>query len=489
MKWKGILCSILWLAGLCACVPGGGGGGANGNRPPRILGLHTAAIPGGGGGSGNMITHRVEVEAMDPDGDPLTYTYVGEDNTMLVSPNGMTAEVQIFMYRNSARVTVMVEDGKGNRASQNVDLLDDNHAPTITAFGAGKYRMRPGENTGLTAAITDADGDAVACNFWITSGAFRGTLDDIQLSSGNVCTATFTSTSSRNGLVTVLVEATDSHGGRSTGELVLRVARDFSVVGSLNTSPLEVYGLDYTADGRFIVSDFVNQVMVFHPAGSVLQSPQPIPDADSGQFYVRALAVDRTLPDEPLYIGSQNQHHREKVYVFDQDLAPQGEWSLPPNAVPHYLLVRPDGSVLISDEGFSRILIRKPDGTVETWAQGLNRPRQLARDPLTGNIYVINRENPRVSVLTKDGVLLKEWRGVDGDFSEPHGIAVDRRHEIVVVADTSNSRLQVFDLEGNYLLTWTSPEVNVPRYIIIGPDGLYHIASYQDQKVHLLDYQ
>ena len=489
MGWKRASYSILLLLWLCACVPAGSGGGSNGNRPPRILGLDTVAIPGGGGGSGNMVTHRVEVDAMDPDGDPLTYTYVGEDNAMLVSPNGMTAEVQISMYRNSARVTVTVEDGKGNRTTQNVDLLNDNHSPTITAFGANKYRMRPGESAGLTVAITDADGDAVACNYWITSGMFHGGLDDIQLASGNICTATFTATSSRNGLVTVLAEATDNHGGRSTSELVLRVARDFSVVGSLNTSPLGVYGLDYTADGRFIVSDFVDQVMVFNPAGSVLQSPQPIPYADSGQFHVRALAVDRTLPDEPLYIGSQNQHHREKVYVFDQDLVQQGEWSLPPNAVPHSFLVRPDGSVLISDEGFSRILIRKPDGTVETWAQGLNRPRQLARDPLTGNIYVINRENPRVSVLTKDGVLLREWRGVDGDFFEPHGIAVDRRHEIVVVADTSNSRLQVFDLEGNYLLTWTSPEVNVPRYIIIGPDGLYHIASYLDQKVHTLDYQ
>ncbi len=489
MEWKRTLCLIPLLVGLCACVPGGSGGGANGNRPPRILGLDTVAIPGGGGGSGNLVTHRVEVEAMDPDGDPLAYTYVGEDNAMLVSANGMTAEVQISMYRNSAQVTVTVEDGQGNRATQNVDLLNDNHSPTIASFEASKYRIRPGESAELTVVITDEDGDAVECDSWITSGAFRGSLGNVHLAAGHVCMATLMATSSRNGLVTVLVEATDSHGGRSTGELVLRVARDFSVVGSLNTSPLEVYGLDYTADGRFIVSDFANQVMVFNSVGMVLQSPQPIPDVDGGQIYVRALAVDRTLPDEPLYIGSQNQHHREKVYVFNQDLVPQGEWSLPSNAVPHYLLVRPDGSVLISDEGFSRVLIRKPDGTVETWAEGLNRPRQLARDPLTGNIYVINRENPRVSVLTKDGVLLKEWRGVDGGFSEPHGIAVDRRHEIVVVADTSNSRLQVFDLEGNYLLTWTSPEVNVPRYIIIGPDGLYHIASYQDQKVHLLDYQ
>jgi len=383
---------------------------------------------------------------------------------------------------------VRVSDGHGNLATREVDIVSDNQAPTIEALGAGAYRVRPGESSSLTAVISDDDGDEVTCGYRIGAGDFRGTLDDPPPTTASTCLATFSATSSRNGLVTIAVEATDSHGARSSGELVLRVARVFTVVGFLDTSPLWAYALDYTTDGRIFVSDVADKVTVFSTSGSKLSGPTEVP-SDFGTLHTRALAVDRTLPTEPIYLSSQNSLHHDSVFVYDQNLIYQETWNVEPCPLPHFLLVRPDGSVLISSNDGARILVRNPDGSVETFATGVNTPRQLARDPLTGNIYVTNKGNPRIVVLDNSGNYVREWRGVNGDFQEPHGVAVDRRHEIVVVADTNGNRLQVFDLEGNYLLTWSSPAVHVPRYTIVGPDGLFYVASAEDFGVHVLDYQ
>ena len=50
----------------------------------------------------------------------------------------------------------------------------------------------------------------------------------------------------------------------------------------------------------------------------------------------------------------------------------------------------------------------------------------------------------------------------DGEFAEPSGVAVDTTDQKVFVADTGNSRIQVFDYSGNFLFKWGAPGLTTP---------------------------
>lgn len=74
-----------------------------------------------------------------------------------------------------------------------------------------------------------------------------------------------------------------------------------------------------------------------------------------------------------------------------------------------------------------------------------------------GNLYVPDTGNARIQKFDRSGRFLLSWgsRGTDkGQFSYPHGVAVDRQRGIVYVADTNNGRVQVFDTAGQFLAVW-----------------------------------
>jgi sugar lactone lactonase YvrE len=93
-----------------------------------------------------------------------------------------------------------------------------------------------------------------------------------------------------------------------------------------------------------------------------------------------------------------------------------------------------------------------------------NLPRGIARDA-EGNFYVVDTANFRVQKFDPEGTFILSFgsRGNgDGQFnpysdeaigSGPGGIAVDAQGN-VYVADTWNHRIQKFDSEGNLLLKW-----------------------------------
>ncbi|HZD04345.1 MAG TPA: peptidyl-alpha-hydroxyglycine alpha-amidating lyase family protein, partial [Longimicrobiales bacterium] len=78
-----------------------------------------------------------------------------------------------------------------------------------------------------------------------------------------------------------------------------------------------------------------------------------------------------------------------------------------------------------------------------------------------GSIFVADGHgaggNNRIVKLAPDGTFLKEWGGTggeDGQFRDPHALAMDSRGRLFV-GDRANSRIQIFDQEGEHLATWT----------------------------------
>lgn len=98
-----------------------------------------------------------------------------------------------------------------------------------------------------------------------------------------------------------------------------------------------------------------------------------------------------------------------------------------------------------------------------------DNPADVAFDA-QGNIFVADGlVNARVIKFTRDGVFVKSWgeKGVaPGQFNTPHGIQVDADGN-VYVSDRGNSRIQVFDNDGNYKRAITG--VGDPEAICITP--------------------
>src|SRR5260221_10243886 len=70
----------------------------------------------------------------------------------------------------------------------------------------------------------------------------------------------------------------------------------------------------------------------------------------------------------------------------------------------------------------------------------------VATDP-QNNVYVADGANQRVQKFSSSGVLLSEWGTFGsgpGEFNQPSGIAVDPTGNYVYVADSYNSRVEVF---------------------------------------------
>ncbi|MDQ7029857.1 MAG: NHL repeat-containing protein [Ardenticatenia bacterium] len=162
----------------------------------------------------------------------------------------------------------------------------------------------------------------------------------------------------------------------------------------------------------------------------------------------------------------------------------------------------PDGRLVVADSNNNRIHVLDVNGEVITTfgepgsAPGqFNEPWGVAVDG-DGNIYVADTWNHRIQKFAPDGTFLKAWgtfadtQGTleqPGAFWGPRGIFVtdDGR---VLVADTGNKRVQVFDTEGTFLGMFGGRgsehgKMDEPTSVAVGPDGTIYVADTWNQRV------
>jgi DNA-binding beta-propeller fold protein YncE len=194
-------------------------------------------------------------------------------------------------------------------------------------------------------------------------------------------------------------------------------------------------------------------------------------------------------PRDRLYVFCRGPH---PVMVFERDGRFVTSWGEGVFARPHGILIGPDDSVYCTDDLDHTVRKFTPDGrllftlgssgkpsdtgvvgidyrTIRRGAAPFNRPTNaaLAAD---GTLLVSDGYgNARVHRFAPDGRLLQSWGepgSGPGQFNLPHGIAVDRAGRIYV-ADRENSRIQIFDPQGQFLAQWL--DVARPMQVFIDP--------------------
>lgn len=118
-----------------------------------------------------------------------------------------------------------------------------------------------------------------------------------------------------------------------------------------------------------------------------------------------------------------------------------------------------------------------------------NQPTDVAI-AADGSIFVSDGYgNNRIVHFAASGQFLQAWGkpgSEPGEFDLPHSIAIDRAGK-VYVADRGNSRLQIFDQQGNLLTIWLRDQVGRPWSVRIDSAGNIYVVDGGDQRTYLPD--
>ena len=147
-----------------------------------------------------------------------------------------------------------------------------------------------------------------------------------------------------------------------------------------------------------------------------------------------------------------------------------------------------NGLVYIVNQGRNEIVkytiggkYRAKWGAAGSGVGQFNTPEGVAVDR-QGNVYVLDAGNYRVQKFTPEGAFIKAWgsQGTGpGQFLNPKGIAVGR--DALYVVDFA-SRLQKFDLDGNYLMDISEEGVEAGHL-----DGPYGVTADVQGYVYVAD--
>jgi DNA-binding beta-propeller fold protein YncE len=155
----------------------------------------------------------------------------------------------------------------------------------------------------------------------------------------------------------------------------------------------------------------------------------------------------------------------------------------------HSVHVAPDGSIWASDPQAHVVHKFGADGKIvmtlgrkgvmgdDASREAFNQPNGLGFAP-NGDIYVSDGYvNSRVVQFTADGKFVRIIGGrkgsAPGELQVPHGVAIDQQGRIIV-ADSDNKRLSIFDKEGRFLKVIAAPSRGG---VVTTADGTIYVSD------------
>ncbi len=196
-----------------------------------------------------------------------------------------------------------------------------------------------------------------------------------------------------------------------------------------------------------------------------------------------------------------------RVQYFSADGTIERTWHLPDyeNGQPVGLTVESEGSLLVCDSHYSRVLRYSRGGEEELarWGRWGTGPGELTwgRDVVVdsaGLIYVgdYGGGNDRIVKFASDGRYLASWGSAGdapGQFQRPQGMCIERTPdaEYLLVADCSNHRVQRFTLDGELVRVIGAMgrgrgEFRYPMAVAVGPTGDLFVCEWGNNRIQRL---
>ena len=176
-------------------------------------------------------TSTVTVEARDPEGEELSYSWSAPDGWSFEGEGSEVTVTAPDQFDVSATIEVTVSDGS-NETNSSVRLSTPaNDGPVIQTVDATPKTVERGGTIDLSASATDPDGDNLGYNWSAANG-------DWSLQSNNGENATLTAPDQPGVRTRVSVEVTDTQNNRSKASIVVSTrANRTPTLTALETSP------------------------------------------------------------------------------------------------------------------------------------------------------------------------------------------------------------------------------------------------------------
>lgn len=217
-----------------------------------------------------------------------------------------------------------------------------------------------------------------------------------------------------------------------------------------------------------------------------------------GQFdSPRGLTID---PAGNILVSDSNNSRIQKFSPTGAFLSIIGQPGIGTQSLkaPDGLAVDRSGFIYVADGVNHNVQKLAPNGnSIATWQgpePGFYGPRDVAIGP-ENSIYVVDQGRTRVVRFRSDGTILHVWGSPgkgDGQFSDPSSVAVDERNARIYVADPGNQRIQVFDLDGKFVMKWLVEEWQpsswaVQHLAIDQQGGRLYASSFMTNEVVVFD--
>ena len=208
-----------------------------------------------------------------------------------------------------------------------------------------------------------------------------------------------------------------------------------------------------------------------------------------------------------------NRNYQKYAEITGQPLDPPANWPL---AERMRVYVRKDIAIQMLSMDIGSTMLEELPAPVDAYASlqksivpdqvitsaDFNGPHDLAVAP-DGSIYMADTGNSRIVHLGANGNIITTWGTrtpnnqsppAPGTFIEPWGVTVDPQGN-VYVADTWNHRIQKFNVDGKFLLEWSSQGASNddplklwgPRGIVASPDGRVYVTDTGNKRVVVFD--
>lgn len=207
----------------------------------------------------------------------------------------------------------------------------------------------------------------------------------------------------------------------------------------------EYSGNDYIQEPTIVVLDGKTKKVKKTWGEGLFKSPHGLEIDSKDQVWVTDVSLNKVYKFSP---------EGELMQTFGKDYGIGKEWSLRirnllpnfPVFMDEYTFARPTDVTVMDDGSFA-----VSDGY---------RNRRIAKFDINGKLeWQVNNLGDK-----------------PGELNLPHGISSDRDGRIYV-ADRNNSRIQVFDKNGNYLDRWDMPEMGRPFGVEVGSDEKIYVVD------------